>query len=131
MQVTRRQQGSALPILGAPGPRVLASLSEHSVTWVWRPVSPHRSVLDSKENDLKAVLQELESERMKERALQSQLEEEQLQHLQREGQSSKTLEVTGQQGWAPGHASQLVATRTRKQLSSSVPIILVCDGVPR
>lgn len=55
----------------------------------------HRSVLDSKESNLKAALQELESERGKERALQSRLEEEQLQHLQREGQSSKTLEVPG------------------------------------
>ncbi|XP_014642420.1 PREDICTED: pericentrin [Ceratotherium simum simum] len=67
--------------------RLLASLND-----VQKEVLQLRSVLDSKENDLKAALQELESERVKERALQSQLEEEQLQHLQREGQSSKTLE---------------------------------------
>lgn len=59
------------------------------------PLPPCRSVLDSKESNLRAALQELESERGKERALQSRLEEAQLQHLQREGQSSKTLEVPG------------------------------------
>lgn len=52
-------------------------------------------MLDSKELKLKAALRELESERGKECALRSRLEEEQLQHLQREGQSSKTLEVPG------------------------------------
>lgn len=62
------------------------------------PLSARRSVLDSKESNLKAALQELECERGRERALQSRLEEEQLQHLQKEGQSSKTLEVPGQQG---------------------------------
>ncbi|XP_043449289.1 pericentrin isoform X11 [Prionailurus bengalensis] len=67
--------------------RLLASLSEAQ-----KEVLQLRSVLDSKESNLKAALQELESERGKERALQSRLEEEQLQHLQREGQSSKTLE---------------------------------------
>lgn len=51
-----------------------------------------RSMLDSKESDLQAALQHLEGERMKEQALQSQLEEERLQHMQREGQSAKTLE---------------------------------------
>lgn len=51
-------------------------------------------MLSSKENELKAALQELESEQGKGRALQSQLEEEQLRHLQREGQSAKALEVT-------------------------------------
>uniref|UniRef100_A0A8D2FGQ9 Pericentrin n=1 Tax=Theropithecus gelada TaxID=9565 RepID=A0A8D2FGQ9_THEGE len=60
--------------------------SECSVT------SPRRSMLSSKENELKAALQELESEQGKGRALQSQLEEEQLRHLQREGQSAKALE---------------------------------------
>lgn len=54
-----------------------------------------RSVLDSKESDLQAALRQLEGERTKEQALQSQLEEERLQHMQREGQSAKTLEVTG------------------------------------
>ncbi|XP_039078067.1 pericentrin [Hyaena hyaena] len=67
--------------------RLLASLSEAQ-----KEVLQLRSVLDSKENKLKAALRELETERGKERALQSRLEEEQLQHLQREGQSSKTLE---------------------------------------
>ena len=58
-------------------------------------MSPLRSVLDSKESDLQAALQQLEGERVKEQALQSQLEEERLQHMQREGQSAKTLEVRG------------------------------------
>uniref|UniRef100_A0A452VN31 Pericentrin n=1 Tax=Ursus maritimus TaxID=29073 RepID=A0A452VN31_URSMA len=67
--------------------RLLASLSEAQ-----KEVLQLRSVLDSKESNLKAALQELECERGRERALQSRLEEEQLQHLQKEGQSSKTLE---------------------------------------
>ncbi|XP_016067354.1 PREDICTED: pericentrin [Miniopterus natalensis] len=67
--------------------RLLKSLND-----VQKEVLQLRSVLDSKENDLKAALQELESERGKELALQSQLEQEQLQHLQREGQNSKALE---------------------------------------
>lgn len=70
--------------------------SECSVT------SPRRSMLSNKENELKAALQELESEQGKGRALQSQLEEEQLRHLQREGQSAKALEVTGRRGKAAG-----------------------------
>lgn len=66
-------------------------------------------MLDSKESSLKAALQDLECERGKERALQSRLEEEQLQHLQKEGQNSKTLEVPGQRGggsspWGPSPA---------------------------
>lgn len=65
------------------------------------PVSPHRSVLDSKESELKAALQELECERGKERALQSRLQEEHLRHLQKEGQSCKTLEVPGPRGPPP------------------------------
>ena len=65
-------------------------------------MSPLRSMLDSKESDLQAALQQLEGERMKERALQSQLEEERLQHMQREGQSAKTLEVTGVRPWGSG-----------------------------
>ncbi|XP_064433707.1 pericentrin isoform X6 [Mirounga angustirostris] len=67
--------------------RLLASLSEAQ-----KEVLQLRSVLDGKESDLKAALQELECERGKERALQSRLQEEHLQHLQKEGQSSKTLE---------------------------------------
>ncbi|XP_062935102.1 pericentrin isoform X2 [Cynocephalus volans] len=67
--------------------RLLQSLND-----VQKEVLQLRSMLDSKEHDLKATLQELESERVKERALQSQLEEKQLQHLQREGQSAKSLE---------------------------------------
>ncbi|EFB16764.1 hypothetical protein PANDA_007688, partial [Ailuropoda melanoleuca] len=67
--------------------RLLASLSEAQ-----KEVLQLRSVLDSKESSLKAALQDLECERGKERALQSRLEEEQLQHLQKEGQNSKTLE---------------------------------------
>lgn len=51
-------------------------------------------MLDGKENELKVVLEELECERGKERALQAQQEEQQLRHLQREGQSSRALEVT-------------------------------------
>ncbi|XP_054435390.1 pericentrin isoform X13 [Pteronotus mesoamericanus] len=67
--------------------RLLKSLND-----VQMEVLQLRSILDSKENDLKATLQELEDERAKERALQSRLEQEQLQHLQREGQNSKALE---------------------------------------
>ncbi|XP_066115230.1 pericentrin isoform X3 [Saccopteryx bilineata] len=67
--------------------RLLKSLSD-----VEKEVLQLRSVLDSKENNLQAVLQKLESERGKEHTLRSQLEQEQLQHLQREGQSSKALE---------------------------------------
>lgn len=67
--------------------RLLKSLND-----VQREVLQLRSALDSKENDLKAALQELESERNKERALQSRLEQEQLEHLQKEGQDSKALE---------------------------------------
>lgn len=55
---------------------------------------PPRAMLDGKENELKVVLKELECEREKERALQAQQEEQQLRHLQREGQSSRALEVT-------------------------------------
>ncbi|XP_027437530.2 pericentrin isoform X8 [Zalophus californianus] len=67
--------------------RLLASLSEAQ-----KEVLQLRSVLDSKESNLKVALQELECERGKKRALQSRLQEEHLQHLQKEGQSSKTLE---------------------------------------
>lgn len=65
-------------------------------TWVsWpSPCLPPRAVLDGKENELKAVLEELESERGKGQALQAQQEEQQLRYLQREGQSSRALEVT-------------------------------------
>lgn len=55
---------------------------------------PLRAMLDGKENELKIALEELECERGKERALQAQQEEQQLRHLQREGQSSRALEVT-------------------------------------
>lgn len=59
------------------------------------PVSvPPRAVLDGKENELKVVLEELESERGKGQALQAQQEEQQLRFLQREGQNSRALEVT-------------------------------------
>ncbi|XP_051009220.1 LOW QUALITY PROTEIN: pericentrin [Acomys russatus] len=51
-----------------------------------------RAMLDGKESELKAVLEELECERGKEQALQAQQEEQRLQHLQREGQSSRALE---------------------------------------
>ncbi|XP_028629735.1 pericentrin isoform X2 [Grammomys surdaster] len=51
-----------------------------------------RAVLDGKENELKVVLEELESERGKGQALQAQQEEQQLRYLQREGQSSRALE---------------------------------------
>lgn len=76
--------GPALPALGA---WVLAGVP-------LRACGPHRSALDSKEDDLQAALQQLEAERTKERALQSRLEEERLQCLQKEGQSTRTLEVT-------------------------------------
>lgn len=52
-------------------------------------------MLDSKENDLRATLQELEGARGEGRALQSRLEQEQLQHLQREAQSQQALGVSG------------------------------------
>ncbi|XP_036921048.1 pericentrin isoform X2 [Sturnira hondurensis] len=67
--------------------RLLKSLDD-----VQKEVLQLRFILDSKEKDLKATLQELENEREKERALQSQLEQEQLQHLQKEGQNSRALE---------------------------------------
>ncbi|XP_035873426.1 pericentrin isoform X3 [Phyllostomus discolor] len=67
--------------------RLLKSLDD-----VQKEVLQLRSILDSKEKDLKATLQELEKEREKEHALQSQLEQEQLQHLQKEGQNSQALE---------------------------------------
>lgn len=51
-------------------------------------------MLDGKENELKVVLEELECERGKGQVLQAQQEEQQLRHLQREGQSSRALEVT-------------------------------------
>ncbi|XP_063080764.1 pericentrin isoform X9 [Cavia porcellus] len=67
--------------------RLLESLGEAQ-----REVLQLRSLLDGKESDLKAALEELEHERGKERILQAQQEEEQLRHLQKEGQSSKALE---------------------------------------
>ncbi|XP_007452564.1 PREDICTED: pericentrin [Lipotes vexillifer] len=67
--------------------RLLKCLDE-----VQKEVLQLRSVLDSKEDDLQAALQQLEAERTKERVLQSRLEEERLQCLQRESQSARTLE---------------------------------------
>ncbi|KAK2509725.1 hypothetical protein MC885_020991, partial [Smutsia gigantea] len=67
--------------------RLLASLNSAQ-----KEVLQLRSMLDSKENSLQAALQELEGGRGKERALQSRLEEEQLQRLQGEAQSTKALE---------------------------------------
>ncbi|MEJ1288118.1 pericentrin (kendrin) [Cricetulus griseus] len=67
--------------------RLLESLDK-----VQQEVLRLRAMLDGKENELKGVLQELECERGKERALQAQHEEQQLRHLQREGQSSRALE---------------------------------------
>ncbi|XP_023571653.1 pericentrin isoform X2 [Octodon degus] len=67
--------------------RLLESLGEAQ-----REVLQLRSLLDGKESDLKVALEELEHERGKERVLQAQQEEEQLRHLQKEGQSSKALE---------------------------------------
>lgn len=96
MQITRKQQGLPASSWELPAPEGrTVSLQSVVQRGICLPLSPHRSVLDSKENDLKAALQELESERSKERALQSQLEQEQLEHLQREGQDSKALEVRG------------------------------------
>lgn len=57
-------------------------------------VSPHRSVLDGKEEDLRVALQELESARGEERALQGRLEQERLQRLQAEAQSAQALGVS-------------------------------------
>ncbi|XP_029422958.1 pericentrin isoform X2 [Nannospalax galili] len=67
--------------------RLLESLNK-----VQQEVLRLRAMLDGKENELKVALEELECERGKERALQAQQEEEQLRHLQREGQSSRALE---------------------------------------
>ncbi|XP_021508181.1 pericentrin isoform X3 [Meriones unguiculatus] len=67
--------------------RLLESLDK-----VQQEVLRLRAMLDGKENELKVVLKELECEREKERALQAQQEEQQLRHLQREGQSSRALE---------------------------------------
>ncbi|XP_071471062.1 pericentrin isoform X9 [Marmota flaviventris] len=78
---------SAAQDLKSENARLLESLDE-----VQRESLQLRSVLDGKESDLKAALEELECERGKERVLQAQQEEQQLQHLQREGQSAKALE---------------------------------------
>ncbi|XP_059099804.1 pericentrin isoform X4 [Peromyscus eremicus] len=67
--------------------RLLESLDQ-----VQQEVLRLRAMLDGKENELKVVLEELECERGKERALQAQQEEQTLRHLQREGQSSRALE---------------------------------------
>ncbi|CAO2608482.1 Pcnt [Lemmus lemmus] len=67
--------------------RLLESLDK-----VQQEVLRLRAMLDGKENELKVALEELECERGKERALQAQQEEQQLRHLQREGQSSRALE---------------------------------------
>ncbi|KAL1771697.1 pericentrin isoform X5 [Sigmodon hispidus] len=67
--------------------RLLESLDK-----VQQEVLRLRAMLDGKENELKVVLEELECERGKERALQARQEEQQLRHLQREGQSSRALE---------------------------------------
>uniref|UniRef100_A0A8C8YPS4 Pericentrin n=1 Tax=Prolemur simus TaxID=1328070 RepID=A0A8C8YPS4_PROSS len=67
--------------------RLLKSLDD-----VQQEVLQLRSMLDGKESNLQAALRELECERGKEHVLQSRLEEQQLRHLQREGQSSKSLE---------------------------------------
>ena len=68
-------------------------------------------MLDGKEGELQAARQQLEGERAEERALQSRLEEERLQRLQRERQSARTLEVTRgrhcAQGPGPGAATRL------------------------
>ncbi|XP_077900951.1 pericentrin isoform X10 [Ictidomys tridecemlineatus] len=78
---------SAAQDLKSENARLLQSLDE-----VQRESLQLRSLLDGKESDLKAALEELERERGKERVLQAQQEEQQLQHLQREGQSAKALE---------------------------------------
>ncbi|XP_058433290.1 pericentrin isoform X2 [Marmota monax] len=78
---------SAAQDLKSENARLLESLEE-----VQRESLQLRSLLDGKESDLKAALEELECERGKERVLQAQQEEQQLQHLQREGQSAKALE---------------------------------------
>uniref|UniRef100_A0A8C5ZLA1 Pericentrin n=1 Tax=Marmota marmota marmota TaxID=9994 RepID=A0A8C5ZLA1_MARMA len=89
---------SAAQDLKSENARLLESLDEvqrESLQLRYAPcprLSPHRSLLDGKESDLKAALEELECERGKERVLQAQQEEQQLQHLQREGQSAKALE---------------------------------------
>ncbi|XP_076975378.1 pericentrin [Tamandua tetradactyla] len=59
---------------------------------VQKEVFQLRTMLDSQEKDLRAALQELESECAKERTLQSRLEQEQLQQQQQQAQSAKTLE---------------------------------------
>ncbi|XP_069330976.1 pericentrin [Eulemur rufifrons] len=94
--------------------RLLKSLDD-----VQQEVLQLRSLLDGKESDLQAALQELECERGKERVLQSRLEEQQLQHLQREGQSSKSLEVTGQRGQS---SRSLEVTGQRGQSSKSLEV---------
>ena len=115
-----RNAACARVVIGAPG----LSAAQALQPGVSLPLL-HRSVLDSKESNLKAALQELESERGKERALQSRLEEELLQHLQREGQSSKTLEVPGRgagggrRGWQVGLAGGSAAPH-RAQLPVSL-----------
>ncbi|XP_036023217.1 pericentrin isoform X2 [Onychomys torridus] len=67
--------------------RLLESLDK-----VQQEVLRLRAMLDGKENELKVVLEQLECQRGKERALQAQQEEQQLRHLQSEGRSSRALE---------------------------------------
>ncbi|XP_074176191.1 pericentrin isoform X7 [Rhinolophus sinicus] len=69
--------------------RLLESLSD-----VQREVLQLRSVLDGKEEDLRAALQELESARGEERALQGRLEHERLQRLHAEAQHAQALGVS-------------------------------------
>lgn len=90
------------------------SLPECSVTQSLA-VCPHRSTLDSKENSLQAALQELEGGRGKERALQSRLEEEQLQRLQSEAQSTKALEVRAGGPCVPVLLGSCVRRHTREE----------------
>ncbi|XP_032943897.1 pericentrin isoform X2 [Rhinolophus ferrumequinum] len=66
--------------------RLLESLSD-----VQREVLQLRSMLDGKEEDLRAARQELESARGEERALQGRLEQERLQRLRTEAQNAQAL----------------------------------------
>lgn len=93
------------------------------LTWHGATCSLHRSLLDGKERDLKAALEELEQEQGKKRALQAQQEEEQLRHLQREGQSSKALEVPA--------AQAIPASVAEAGSSSHLPsfLILICESM--
>ncbi|XP_054556565.1 pericentrin-like [Talpa occidentalis] len=87
-QAAARALGTELRQCRQENERLLRSLDD-----VRKEVLRLRSLLDGQEKDLKAALQELESERGRGSTLQSRLEEQQQQLVQREAQSASALEA--------------------------------------